>query len=132
MLTTEMAKPRQLVKVSTLPTTGAGALRAVSAENCGESPATVQPHTSSQATNRGAGACSIQGEQATRAAGRQLPLGDAGAAEAARQQAAATQPSAPAAMVQNASALTARPCQRTATITGTSAYSVYSSHMCPK
>ena len=45
----EMPKPMLLVSVSTLPTACGGALRAVRVENCGESPDTVTPHTSSQA-----------------------------------------------------------------------------------
>ena len=44
----EMAKPMLLVSVSTLPTAWGGALRAVSVENWGESPATVMPHRISQ------------------------------------------------------------------------------------
>ena len=40
--------PGASARVSTLPTACTGALRAVSVENCGESPATVMPQTSSQ------------------------------------------------------------------------------------
>ena len=40
--------PPQLASVSTLPTAWGGALRAVSAESCGESPATVIPQSTSQ------------------------------------------------------------------------------------
>ena len=45
----ESVKPMALTKVSTLPTIARGALAAVSALNCGESPDTVAPHHSSQA-----------------------------------------------------------------------------------
>ncbi len=45
----EIAKPMLLVSVSTLPTACGGALRAVRVENCGESPETVMPQSTSQA-----------------------------------------------------------------------------------
>ena len=48
MLAMEMPKPMLFVSVSTLPTACGGALRAVRVENCGESPETVMPHSSSQ------------------------------------------------------------------------------------
>ena len=48
MLKVLMAKPMLLVSVSTLPTACGGALRAVSVENCGESPATLMPQTNNQ------------------------------------------------------------------------------------
>jgi hypothetical protein len=133
MLTTEMAKPMQLLKVSTLPTTAGGAFCAVSVENWGESPETVAPHSSIQAMNSGSGATSISG-----AARQQAPL--AASCRCAtralpRRRAAsppATQPTKPAAITQNDAALTAAPARRVASTTGTSTISAYSSHMCPK
>jgi hypothetical protein len=45
MLNVLMENPMQLVSVNTVPTACGGALRAVKVENCGESPATLMPHT---------------------------------------------------------------------------------------
>ena len=61
MLTIEMAKPILLVSVSTLPTACCGALLAVKAENCGESPGAVMPHISNQTANQASDASINQG-----------------------------------------------------------------------
>ena len=61
MLAMETPKPMLLVSVSTLPTLSCGEFIAVSVENCGESPATVMPHSSSQPKKKGVLACNIHG-----------------------------------------------------------------------
>ena len=85
-----MPKPMLLTSVSTLPTACGGALAAVSAENCGESPATVMPHSSSHSGEDHI-RCVQQPrrQQAAQAAQAQLPGGHARAADAPRPQAAA-------------------------------------------
>ena len=122
MLTTEIAKPMQLVKVSTLPTTAGGAFCAVSVENCGESPATVAPHNSSQAKNSGSGAASISG--AARQHRALVASCDCATRALPKRRASRpppTQPTMPAPIAQNDAALTATPeSRRVATIVGTS------------
>ena len=92
-----------LTSVSTLPTACAGAWLEVSADSCGESPATVMPHSASQAANRASCACSSHGasrQQAPlidncQAATRALPTRRA-------QPPPPTQPTAPSAITANA------------------------------
>ena len=84
-----MPKPMLLTSVSTLPTACGGAFCAVSAENCGESPATVMPHSSSHSANSASPALQQPRRQhAAQAAERQLPGRDARAADAPRPPAA--------------------------------------------
>ena len=128
-----MPKPMLLTSVSTLPTACGGAFTAVSAENCGESPATVMPHSSSHSPNSRSGACSSQGATAQhrplqpscQAATRALPTRRAQAPPA-------MQPMAPAPSTAKAAQDSAAPCSRVARIIGTSTHIVYSSHMWPK
>ena len=54
-LTTLIAKPMQLTIVSADPTYALGAVAALSAENCGESPATAKPQTTRKAANPAGG-----------------------------------------------------------------------------
>ena len=55
-------KPMQLAIVSAEPTSLGGAKRALSVENCGESPTTTTPQNNRKARNTGKGARNASGE----------------------------------------------------------------------
>ncbi len=62
-LTTVIAKPMQFTMVSAEPTNSLGAVAALSAENCGESPTTTMPQKTMNARKAGAGSSNAQRRQ---------------------------------------------------------------------
>ncbi len=110
-----------------------GALAAVSALNCGESPDTVAPHQSSQAPHSGSGASSIHGASrphrpllaSWKPATRAPPMRRTSAPPI-------THARPPTAMVAATHHEAAAPCQRCSTMAGISTKNAYSSHMWPK
>ena len=123
----------QFTSVNTLPTWARGALVAVSALNCGESPDTVAPHSKIQNPQAHSGASSSHGETSAHAP---LQASCAAAMRALPKRRAntppATQLSVPTAMPANTHHAAASPCQRSATIKGNSTKNAYSSPMWPK
>ena len=139
MVATDSAKPMLLTSVSTLPTSARGALVAVRALNCGESPETVAPHSSSHGAQSHSGASSNHG-----ASSAQAPL-QASCAPPTRALPAPPEPpkrcasnppptqlSSPTAIAANTHHDAAAPCQRMPTMAGSSTKNAYSSHMWPK
>ncbi len=133
IVSTDSAKPMLLTSVSTLPSSARGALAAVSALNCGESPDTVVPHSSSQGAHNQSGASSSQGATSPQAPLQASCTPATWAPPKCRASTPPpTQPNAPTAIAANTHHEAVAPCQRVATIAGSSTKNAYSSHMWPK
>src|SRR5206468_3151965 len=103
MLKMVIANPMQFAMVSAEPTNCCGALRAFSAENCGESPTTTTPQNTRKARKIGVGAKKTSGEITQHMPEARSCANATGALPALREiKPPATQPMLPAAMTKNA------------------------------